>query len=92
MPHLLHVVPVRNHAIGDGVFQIQDTSFFNCFIADEAVFLIHAYHYPWLLRTTDYSRKDPSWGIVSGKACLDDSSSVINYNGTYVFALHFSNY
>ena len=45
MPDLLHIVPVGNDTVLDGIFQGEDTSLTLCFITDVAVFLAHTDHH-----------------------------------------------
>jgi len=45
MPDLLHVVPVGDDAVLDGVLQRQDASLALCLVADVAVLLTHPDHH-----------------------------------------------
>jgi len=45
VPDLLHVVPVGDDAVLDGVLERQDTSLALCLVADVAVFLTHTHHH-----------------------------------------------
>ena len=45
MPDLLHVVPVGDDAVLDGVLERQDASLALCLVADVAVLLTHTHHH-----------------------------------------------
>ena len=45
VPDLLHVVPVGDDAVLDGVLEGQDATLALCLVADVAVFLTHADHH-----------------------------------------------
>ena len=44
MPDLLHIVPVGDDTMFNGVFQSQNTTFGLGFVTDVAVFLSHTHH------------------------------------------------
>jgi len=65
VPDLLHVVPVGDDAVLDGVFQGQDTSLALCLIADVAVLLPHADHDALHTANITLSILQSLWSIVT---------------------------
>lgn len=53
MPHLLHVFPVVDDAVRDGVLEVKDTSLLLGLISDVEIFLADALHSTGMLGTTD---------------------------------------
>jgi len=70
MPDLLHVVPVCDDAVLDGVLEGQDTSLGLCFVSDVGVLLAHADHDTLMSGSTDDGWEDGSGSVVSGKTGL----------------------
>jgi len=85
MPNLLHIVPVGDDTVLDGVLQGQDTSLALGFITDVGVLLSHADHDTLMTGSSDDGREDSSGSVVSGKAGLHHSGSVIDNEGSDIF-------
>jgi len=79
MPDLLHIIPVGDDTVFNGVFQGKDTSLGLGFITDIAVFLTHTNHNTLMARTANNGWEDGSWCIVSGETALNKSGSVVAY-------------
>ena len=70
MPDLLHVVPVCDDAVLDGVLEGQDTSLGLGFVSDVGVLLAHADHDTLMSGSTDDGWEDGSGSVVSGETGL----------------------
>ena len=88
VPDLLHVVPVGDDSVLDGVFQGEDTSLGLSLIADVRVFLSHSNHDALMPGATDDRREHSSGSVVSGKSSLAHSGSIVNNKGGD-FVFHF---
>ena len=88
MPDLLHVIPVGNDTMLDGVLQSQNTSLALRLITDVGVLLVHTNHdarpmktqwsYSFYemyihLRATNNGREYSSWGVITGESGLAHS-------------------
>merc|ERR1711931_154487 len=79
MPDLLHIIPVGDDTVFNGVLQGEDTSLGLGFITDIAVFLTHTNHNTLMARTANNGWEDGSWCFVSGETGLNKSGSVVAY-------------
>jgi hypothetical protein len=78
MPDLLHIVPVGNDTVLDGVLQSQDTTLGLGFITNIRVLLAHTDHDTGVTRTTDDGREDGTRSVISGKSGFDHTGTVVN--------------
>jgi len=84
VPNLLHIVPVRNDSVLDGILQGEDTSLGLSFVADIRVLLAHSDHHPLVTGATDDGGKDSSGSVVSSKAGLAHTGTVINHESSNI--------
>jgi len=70
MPDLLHIVPVCDDAVLDGVLEGQDTSLGLSFVSDVGVLLAHTDHDTLMSWSTDDGGEDGSWSVISGETSL----------------------
>ena len=85
MPDLLHVIPVGHDAVLDGVLQGQDTSLGLGLVTDVSILLVHADHDSGVLGAAHDGREDSSGSVITSKAGLAHTGSVINNKGLHVF-------
>merc|ERR1712008_55885 len=78
MPYLLHVIPVSDNTVLNGVLQREDTSFRLSLITYVGVFLAHANHDTLVTGTSNNGRKDGSWGIVPSESSFAHTGSIVN--------------
>ena len=77
--YLLHVVPVGDDSLFDGIFECEDTSLTLCFVADVRVFLTH----------TNHGRKDGTRCIVSSETGLARIGAIVDNKSSNVVISHF---
>jgi hypothetical protein len=51
------------------------------------VFLVHADHDSWVLRTSNNGREDGAWSIIPSETCFAHSRSVIDHEGLDFFII-----
>merc|ERR1711970_227233 len=88
MPDLLHVVPVGDDAVLDGVLQSEDTSLALGLVADVRVLLTHTDHDTLVSGSADNGGKDSPGGVISGEPGLAHAGSVVNDQSGYVLVTH----
>jgi len=81
VPDLLHVIPVGDNAVFDGVLQRQDTALALRLVAHVAVLLTHTHHHA-LVTGTAYDRGEYGAGrVVSGESGLAHAGAVVYDQG-----------
>merc|ERR1711865_477600 len=81
MPDLLHIVPVGNDSVLDGVLQGEDTSLALGFITDVGIFLSHADHDSLMPGSSNDGGEDSSGSVITGEASFHHTGSVIHNEG-----------
>ncbi|KFV63751.1 hypothetical protein N307_15393, partial [Dryobates pubescens] len=70
VPNLLHVIPVGDNAVLNGVLQGEDAPLALGFIPHITVLLPHAHHHPLVPWTPHNGREHSTGSIIPCKACL----------------------
>merc|ERR1711862_380203 len=70
MPDLLHVIPVGDDTVFNGVFEGEDTSLGLGFISDVGVLLTHTDHHTLVPGTADDGGEDGPGGIITSETSL----------------------
>jgi len=70
VPDLLHIVPVGDDSVLDGVLEGEDTSLGLGFVSDVGVLLAHTDHDTLMSWSTDDGGEDGSWSVISGETSL----------------------
>jgi hypothetical protein len=81
VPDLLHIVPVGDDTVLDGVLQGQHTTLGLGLISDVGVLLVHADHDTGHLRPADDGRKDGTGSVITGETGLAHTGTVVNNQG-----------
>merc|ERR550517_399309 len=90
MPDLLHVVPVGDNTVLDGVFQGEDTSLGLGLVTDVGVLLSHSDHDTDVTWATDDGREDGAGSVITGEAGLAHSGSIVHNQRSNLFVVaHF---
>ena len=75
VPDLLHVVPVGDNTVLDGVLERQNTTLGLGLVTDVRVLLAHANHDALVTRTTDDRREDGSGSVITGETGCEQANS-----------------
>ena len=67
VPDLLHIIPVGDDTVLDGVLQSEDTTLGLGFITDVGITLFHTNHDTGLTGTADQRREDRAGSIISSE-------------------------
>ena len=78
VPNLLHVVPIGDNAVFDGVLDGEDATLVLRFVANVAVHLAHADHDAYVTWAADDGGEDSAGSVFRGKACLAHARAVID--------------
>merc|ERR1712242_664005 len=89
MPDLLHIIPVGDDTMFNGVLQGKDTPLGLGLISDIGVFLTHTNHYTLMARASNNGWEHSPWGIVSSKASFAHAGAIVNNESSNVFVTHF---
>merc|ERR1712127_1149156 len=77
MPDLLHIVPVGDDSVLDGVLQGEDTSLGLGLVSDVGVLLSHADHDSLATGTANDGGEDSPGGVVSGEPGLAHAGAIV---------------
>merc|ERR1719391_1939654 len=88
MPDLLHVIPVCDDSVLNGVFQGEDTSLGLSLISNIGILLSHTNHDTLVSWSSNNGREDSSWSIVSGESSFAHAGAIVNNEGSNVFVTH----
>jgi hypothetical protein len=89
MPDLLHVIPVGDNTMFNGVLEGQDTSLGLSLISDIGIFLSHTNHDTLMSGSSNDGGENGSRGIVSGKTSLAHTGSIVDNKSGHVVVTHF---
>merc|ERR1719330_1784097 len=88
MPDLLHIVPVGDDSVLDGVLQGEDTSLGLGLISDVGILLSHTDHHALVARTSNNGGEDSSGSVISSKSSLAHAGAIVNDKSSNVFVTH----
>jgi len=91
MPDLLHVVPVGDDTVLDGVHQREDTSLGLSLVADVGIFVAHADHDAGVFGPADDGGEDGARSVITGEAGLAHAGAIVDNqcSGLFVVVAHF---
>merc|ERR1712038_1887068 len=88
MPDLLHIIPVGDDAVLNGVLQGEDTPLGLGLVSNIGVLLSHTDHdtlVPW---ATNDGREDSPGGVITGETSLAHAGAIVNDKSSNVFVTH----
>merc|ERR1719205_56179 len=88
MPDLLHVVPVGDDAMLNGVLQGEDTPLGLGFVSDIGVLLSHAHHHALVAGASHDGGENGPGGVVSGKSSLAHAGAIVNNQSSNFVVTH----
>merc|ERR1712240_261512 len=88
VPDLLHVIPVSDDSVLNGVLEGEDTSLGLGLISDIGILLSHTNHHTLVAGTANNGGEDSSGSIISSKPSLAHTRAIVNNKGSNVFVTH----
>merc|ERR1712156_1138665 len=88
VPDLLHVVPVGDNAMLNGVLQGEDTPLGLGLVSDIGVLLSHTYHHTLVAGTSHDGGEHGPGGVVSGKSSLAHAGAIVNNQSSNFVVTH----
>ncbi|GMR59452.1 hypothetical protein PMAYCL1PPCAC_29647, partial [Pristionchus mayeri] len=88
VPDLLHVIPVGDDAVLDGVLEGEDTSLGLGLVSDVRVLLSHTDHHSLMSGASDDRGEDLAGSVVSGEPSLAHSGSIVDNKSGNLLVAH----
>merc|ERR1712061_553563 len=88
MPDLLHIIPVGDDTVFNGVFQGKDTPLGLSFISNIGILLTHADHDTLVTGASNNGREDSPGGIVSSETGFAHAGAIVNDKSGSIFVTH----
>merc|ERR1712165_344747 len=88
VPDLLHVIPVGDDSVFNGVLEGEDTSLGLGFISNIGILLSHTDHHTLVARTSNNGGEDSARSIISCESSLAHAGAIVNDKGSNVFVTH----
>merc|ERR1711975_122282 len=88
VPDLLHIIPVGDDTVLNGVLQGEDTSLGLGFISNIGILLTHTDHDTLVAGTANNGGEDGSGSVISGETGLAHAGAIVNNEGSNVFVTH----
>merc|ERR1711872_685550 len=77
VPDLLHVIPVGNDSVLNGVLEGKDTSLGLGLISNIGILLSHTDHHTLVARTSNNGGEDSSGSVISSKSSFAHAGSIV---------------
>merc|ERR1711875_175601 len=78
VPDLLHVIPVGDDSVLNGVLEGKDTSLGLSLVSNIGILPSHTNHHTLVARTANNGGEDSSGSIVSSKSSLAHAGAIVN--------------
>merc|ERR1712073_290232 len=88
VPDLLHIIPVGDDSVFNGVLEGEDTSLGLCLISNIGILLSHTDHHTLVARTANNGGENSSGSIISSKSGLAHAGAIVNNKSSNVFVTH----
>merc|ERR1719466_735078 len=88
MPDLLHIIPVGDDTVFNGVFQGKDTPLGLSFISNIGILLTHTDHAPLVTGASNNGREDSPGGVISSESGFAHSGAIVNDKSGSIFVTH----
>merc|ERR1711862_279163 len=89
VPDLLHVIPVGDDSVFNGVLEGKDTSLGLGLISNIGILLSHTDHHTLVARTANNGGENSSGSVISSKSSLAHAGAIVNNKSSNVFVTHF---
>merc|ERR1711885_8565 len=88
VPDLLHVIPIGDDSVLNGVLQGEDTPLGLGLVTDIGVLLSHTDHDSLVAGTADNGGEDSSGSVISSESSLAHAGAIVNNQGSNVLVTH----
>merc|ERR1712127_337406 len=88
MPDFLHIIPVGDDTVFNGVFQGEDTSLGLSFISNIGILLSHTDHDTLVTGTSNDGGEDSPGGVITGETGLAHAGAIVNNQSGGIFVTH----
>merc|ERR1712095_27523 len=88
MPDLLHIIPVGDNSVLNGVLEGEDTSLGLSLISNIGILLSHTDHDTLVAGTSNNGGEDSSGSVISSKSSLAHAGAIVNNESSNVFVTH----
>merc|ERR1719193_1390119 len=88
VPDLLHIIPVGDDTVLNGVLQGEDTSLRLGFISNIGILLTHTDHHTLVAGTANNGGEDGSGSVISGETGLAHAGAIVNNKSSNVLVTH----
>merc|ERR1711892_867680 len=88
VPDLLHVVPVGDDSVLDGVLEGEDTPLGLGLVSYIGVLLSHTNHDSLVPGPSNNGGEDSPGGVISSEASLAHAGAIVTNQGSYVLVTH----
>merc|ERR1719293_642692 len=88
VPDLLHIIPVGDNTVLNGVLEGKDTSLGLGFISNMGVLLSHTDHHTLVSWAANNGGEDSSGSVISGESSFAHAGAIVNNKSSNVFVTH----
>merc|ERR1711911_320412 len=88
VPDLLHIIPVGDDSVLNGVLQSEDTPLGLGLVTDIGILLSHTDHDSLVAGTADNRGEDGSGSVISSESSLAHAGAIVNNQGSNVLVTH----
>merc|ERR1712153_175682 len=88
VPDLLHIIPVGDDSVLNGVLESKDTSLGLCLISNIGILLSHTDHHSLVAGTSNNGWEDSAGSVISGESSLAHAGAIVTDKSSYVFVTH----
>merc|ERR1719186_282961 len=88
VPDLLHIIPVGDDSVFNGVLEGKDTSLGLSLISNIGILLSHTDHHTLVARTSNNGGEDSAGSVISSETSLAHAGAIVTDKGSNVFVTH----
>ena len=88
VPDLLHIIPVGDNPVFDGVLQGEDTSLGLGLISNEGVLGVHTDHHTGVARAANNGGEDSTRGVITSESSFAHTRSIVHNKGLNFVVAH----
>merc|ERR1712119_168167 len=88
VPDLLHIIPVGDDSVLNGVLEGEDTSLGLSLISNIGILLSHTDHHTLVARTSNNGGEDSARSVISSETSLAHAGAIVTDKGSNVFVTH----